>query len=246
MRLIVPFLLCSILLLPSAVFSRGNTKIETYQQAKKVLYQVIYRDHRITFYCNFPFEKNRFVRLPDGFIVPRHPDRANRVETEHVVPVENFGKAFPEWREGHEQCVADGRPFKGRKCVELVNEEFRRMESDLHNLYPSVGVVNAMRGNKNFQMFGPSAALPFGPTCPMRMENRSVEPPKEARGPIARTYLYMEATYQNYHMSSQQRRLMEAWDREYPPTEWECERARRIRKVQGNGNSVVEDKCPKE
>lgn len=225
-------------------YARGNIKIKTYQQAKKIMYETIYSDHRFTFYCNFPYEKNRSVDLPSSFVVPSHFDRANRVETEHVVPVENFGKTFAEWREGHPSCVSQtGKPFKGRKCVELVNPEFLQMEADLHNLFPSVGVVNAIRGNANFQMLPETAPLLFGPSCPMRKEKRRVEPPEAVRGTIARTYLYMDETYERYRMSAPQRRLMEAWDRQYPPSSWECERARRIRRIQGNPNPFVERQC---
>ena len=44
-------------------------------------------------------------------------------------------------------------------------------------------------------------------------------------------------------MSRQQRKLMETWDRQYPPDAWECERNERIRTIQGNGNEFVERFC---
>lgn len=34
-----------------------------------------------------------------------HLKRAKKVEWEHVVPAENFGRAFSEWRDGQEYCV---------------------------------------------------------------------------------------------------------------------------------------------
>ena len=77
-----------------------------------------------------------------------------RAETEHIVPVENFGRTFVEWREGHPLCVhSDDSPFKGRRCAQLASEEYREMEADMHNLYPAIGCVNAARGNRNFDMF---------------------------------------------------------------------------------------------
>ena len=75
-----------------------------------------------------------------------HVKRVNRAETEHIVPAENFGRTFSEWREGHPLCVhSDGNPYKGRKCAELANAEFGQMEADMHNLYPAIGSVNAAR-----------------------------------------------------------------------------------------------------
>ena len=34
-----------------------------------------------------------------------------------------------------------------------------------------------------------------------------------------------------------------AWDKNDPIDEWECERARRIEKIQGNRNDVVMENC---
>ena len=135
----------------------GISQAQTYADAKRMLYNDVYRtdDERVTIYCGFKFDAHRRIKLPDGFVIAAYPDRANRAETEHVVPCENFGRAFPEWREGSPLCVDTcGNPFKGRKCAELANEEFRQMEADLHNLYPSVGSVNAARKNYNFEELG--------------------------------------------------------------------------------------------
>jgi deoxyribonuclease-1 len=116
------------------------------------------------------------------------------------------------------------------------------MEADLHNLFPSVGCVNAARSNFNFEELG-IASQPFGPTCPMKFAGRKVEPPARVKGVVARAYLYMDDAYGEYRMSRQQKRLMETWDSMYPPDAWECERNRRIRRVQGNGNPFVERQC---
>lgn len=67
------------------------------------------------------------------------------------------------------------------------------------------------------------------------------EPPAEARGRIARTYLYMDATYPRYKMSKQTWQLMNAWDKMYPVSDWEYERARRIEKAQGNRNAILNE-----
>lgn len=82
----------------------------------------------------------------------------------------------------------------------------------------------------------------FG-TCDMRIDNRKAQPPERARGRIARTYKYMNATYPQYSMSKQQRKLMDAWSKMYPVSQWECVREKRIRGLQGNGNSFVSDFC---
>ncbi len=88
----------------------------------------------------------------------------------------------------------------------------------------------------------PNSKPDFG-TCDIRIESRKAMPPERARGRIARSYKYMDATYPKYSMSKQQRKLMAAWDKIYPVSEWECVRESRIRELQGNGNFFVRGAC---
>ena len=160
-----------------------------------------------------------------------------------MVPAENFGQAFAEWREGDAQCVDNrGKAFKGRKCAEKVSREYRLMQADLYNLYPAIGAVNALRQNYNFQML-PGEKPDFG-SCEMKIADRKAEPPIRSRGQIARTYKYMADAYApRYRMSRQQTQLMDAWDKMYPVDAWECTRARRIERLQGNENPFVKERC---
>jgi deoxyribonuclease-1 len=184
------------------------------------------------------------VVITSGFITSKHKKRAKWVEWEHVVPAENFGRTFSEWREGHSQCVSKkGKSFKGRKCASKMNEEYRHMQSDMYNLFPAIGAVNAMRSNYNFVARVDSKSE-FG-SCDMKIDNRKAEPPIESRGRIARAYLYMDATYKRYNMSKSQKQLMSAWDRMYSVSDWECERAKRIENTQGNANSIMAQRCSK-
>ena len=67
-------------------------------------------------------------------------------------------------------------------------------------------------------------------------------PPDRAKGSIARTYLYMSQEY-GFKLSKQQNQLMTAWNKLYPVDTWECERERRIFKIQGNHNPFVFKAC---
>lgn len=225
------------------LMAAGNTEIESFTKAKRLLEREVYFDHRVTLYCGAAFDARKNVTLPDGFTTPKHAKRARRVEWEHVVPAENFGRAFVEWREGADVCVDNkGKAFKGRKCAEKANAAFRYMQADLYNLYPAIGAVNAMRSNYRYSML-PGSPATFG-TCSMKIDGRRAEPPEAARGTIARTVLYMADAYQGvYRLSNQDRRLMEAWDRRYPVDAWECTRARRIEAIQGNPNERVKEAC---
>ena len=229
------------LIFASNSFAIGNTTNDSFSHAKKMLSHV-YADHRITFYCGAEYDAQGNVTLPDGFITPKHEKRADKIEWEHALPAENFGQTFVEWREGAPECVDNrSKAFKGRKCAEKVNAEYRMMQADMYNLYPAIGAVNAMRSNFNYQMLAGEPST-FG-SCEMKIADRKAEPPARARGQIARTYFYMQDSYSRYHMSSQQEQLMKAWDKQYPVDKWECTRAKRIEKLQGNENKFVKEPC---
>lgn len=224
--------------------STGNTTITSFNKAKKIMQTQIYTaaPMRTTLYCGASFDSNKNVVLPKGFHTTKYQSRLKRWEAEHVVPAENFGRTFTEWREGHPQCVdSKGKAFKGRKCAEKVNKEYRLMQSDLYNLYPAIGSVNAARQNYNFTML-PTAASDFG-QCDVRIDERKVQPPERARGIIARTYLYFEAVYPRYSMSKAQKQLMLAWDKQYPVSDIECQRANIIEEQQGNSNPILSARC---
>jgi deoxyribonuclease-1 len=120
-----------------------------------------------------------------------------------------------------------------------MNLDYRYMQADMYNLYPAIGAVNALRSNYSFTMLDGEES-DFG-TCDMEIDNRKAEPPVGARGRIARTYLYMDATYPRYKMSKKTRQLMGAWNKMYPVSDWECERARRIERSQGNRNTILSE-----
>jgi deoxyribonuclease-1 len=82
------------------------------------------------------------------------------------------------------------------------------MQSDMHNLFPAIGAVNAMKSNYSFvaQVDKKSG---FG-NCDMKIESRKAQPPISSRGRIARTYLYMDFIYQRYSMSKSQTQVNES------------------------------------
>ena len=111
--------------------------INSFSQAKAAAVKV-HADAPGTFYCgckiNWQGKKGVVDLQSCGYQVRKNENRASRVEWEHVVPA---------WQFGHQrQCWQDG----GRKnCAK--DPVYRKMESDMHNLQPSVGEVNADRGN---------------------------------------------------------------------------------------------------
>ena len=221
----------------------GNTTIQSFSKAKKILLRQVYRDHKTTFYCNCPFNSKKKILPSDNYTPKKEGKRAHRLEWEHIVPAHAFGQSFPEWRNGHPECkTRKGKPFKGRNCARKVALKFRYMESDLYNLVPAVGEINGLRSNYSFAMI-PLEKRAFG-KCDMEIEGRKAEPPLDKRGNIARTYFYMDWAYPGHGIiSKKNRKLFEAWDKGDPVDAWECERGRMIEGIQGTENPFVRKGC---
>lgn len=161
-----------------------------------------------------------------GYQTRAQPNRANRIEWEHIVPA---------WVIGHQRvCWQNG----GRKNCVSNDPVFHRAHVDLHNLTPVVGEYNADRSNYRFTML-PGTKSAYG-ACPSKVDfkQRAAEPRQDARGIVARTYFYMFDRY-NLSMSKAQQQLFMAWDAQYPVTEWERERDVRISRVMGHRNPFV-------
>ena len=239
MKIIVSLLIAT-LITTSAL--AANQEIHSFKKAKVTLEKLVYNNHRTTLYCGATFNASREVTPPKGFTTTKYVKRAKKIEWEHVVAAENFGRNFSEWHDGHKRCITKkGEVFTGRRCVQKANAEYRYMQADMFNLYPAIGAVNALRVNYNFTML-PDVKSDFG-SCAMKIDNRKAEPPEVARGRIARTHLYMEEAYKRYSMSKSQRKLMNAWDNMYPVSAWECARAKKITNLQKSDNNVVKRRC---
>jgi deoxyribonuclease I len=84
---------------------KGNTTNQSFNKAKKILLRQVYYDHPTTFYCGCPFSAKRKILPCDNYTPKRDNKRAHRLEWEHIVPAHALGQSFPEWRNGHPDCV---------------------------------------------------------------------------------------------------------------------------------------------
>jgi len=216
-----------------------NRQIANFATSKKHLWK-IYATARApqTLYagCEFVGKKIDWARC--CIDPPKGPRR--RLEWEHVVPAAAFGRQFDAWTDGHARCVdRRGKRFRGRKCARRVSASFRKMEADMHNLYPSVGLLNEARSHFPMALLAGEPRR-FG-RCDFEVSNKKVEPRPQARGEIARAYLYMAAAYPRFALlSDAQRAELHRWNRQDPPTHWERERNRAVRAVQGNENPFIQ------
>ncbi len=216
----------------------------TFIAAKKVLYEQIYADHRITFYCGCTYSADRKIDLAScGLTALADKPRAQRIEAEHIFPAAQFGNFRPCWRNPKDfpECVkSSGRTVSGRECCQRIDPLFEAAHNDLFNLVPVVGEVNGRRSDFSWGMIS-GEKREFG-SCNFEVDSsiRRVEPSETLQGDIARTMFYMADTY-GFSLSRQDEQLFTAWSKQDPPDAWEVERDRRIKAIQGRGNRFVED-----
>ena len=224
-----------VLILFVSLFSTAYGAPVSFERAKVEARQYVYHDrHQAalgTLYCGCQWEwvgrsGGRVDMASCGYAIRAQPTRAQRTEWEHIVPASNFGRA--------RQCWQDG----GRKNCNRTDPVFNAMEADLHNLSPAIGEVNADRSNYRFGVL-PGTALQHG-ACDFRVDfsQRVAEPRDPVKGMLARIYFYMHDRY-DLPMSEQQQRLLMAWDKQFPVSEWEKERDRRIATRMGHNNPFV-------
>lgn len=226
-------LLLSLLITPLSAFSLSVSHYQqnNFQQAKAVAAKI--NAGAPDFYCGCRIHWQGKKGVPDlsscGYSVRKNANRAGRIEWEHVMPAWEFGHQRQCWQHGgRKNCSKDA--------------DYRRIESDLHNLQPAIGEVNGDRNNFQYSQWN-GGEQPYG-QCSMKVDfkEKLAQPPERARGAIARTYFYMRDQY-HLRLSRQQTQLFSVWDKQYPVTAWECERDNRIAQVQGNHNAYVQQAC---
>jgi deoxyribonuclease-1 len=196
---------------------------QTFYHAKKELRQ-IYKENRKTFYCGCEFDSEHNIDLSScGYKVFKNPLRAKRVEWEHIVPVSFFGKKLSCWPNG------------GRQICSLSSDKFKKFESDLHNIVPSIGEINANRSNK---MHG----IVTNPTkygyCDFRINRYFAQPRKDIQGDVARIWLYMIYKY-DLTIPDHILKIYEQWNKDDPIDDHERWRNEQIIKIQGDSNIFI-------
>lgn len=193
---------------------------QTFSESKALLTKIWkFNDFTTEFYCKAPFHitNDGLKLIQSSNYTPRKPltnkktlnERTTIIEFEHIMPAHNFGQHLPCWRNG------------GRKACQN-DKTFTLMEADPRNLVPAIGEINGDRSNFRYAEAPKKFAYTQYGNCKVYTDfkARRFYPANYSKGLIARTYLYMSATY-NIPLSSQERKLMEAWDKMYPEDEYE-------------------------
>lgn len=148
-----------------------------------------------------------------------------RVNIEHVFPMS--------WVTRSLQCGT-------RDECRRRSSRFNRIEADLHNLYPSLVVVNKERASFGYSLIKGERFRFRGCDFEVDYRRRRVEPAPEARGRIARAMFYMHWAH-DLTLFRKQAKLLREWHRQYPPKAEEVKRNDIIERIQGNRNPFIDD-----
>ena len=229
----------SVALLCISSFNALAKAPDDYRHAKKIANQ-LFKNHRQTLYCQCPYDSKKRINLKACHMEKAsHIKRAQRMEWEHMMPAENFGRQFKCWRE--KLCVSskNGKRYRGRKCCQKISPEFRKAEAELYNLWPAVGLVNQARSNYRYSPL-PSKTGFYGCSMEIDKKARKASPPSHARGIVARANLFMADKYK-IRLSKSQRKLFDAWNKTYPPSKFEKRWAADVAKITGYKNKYISE-----
>lgn len=212
---------------------------QTYRQAKVELRDHVYHDRSDadfgTLYCGCSWDwttrSGGDTNLDKGcdYQSEGNEYRAARIEYEHIVPAYMMG--------GERQCWED----EGRKHCATEDPVFGAMYTDMHNLTPSIGEVNAQRSNYPYGSVEGNESDYGGCATKFDERRKVLEPRDQAKGFVARVTFYMVDRYdlREEVLTPELEETLLQWVRRYPVSDWERERNRRIAKIQGNVNPFV-------
>ncbi len=208
----------------------------SFSKAKRLAME-IFKDNPETLYCQCRFDSNKQINLASCNMQDAGTiERALRVEFEHIMPAYQLGQHFRCWTEAI--CTnSKGKKYRGRKCCRAVNRQFRAAEAELYNLWPSVGLINQLRSNFDYDYLHHQYPA-YG--CDFKYDNhmKKAEPGNLVKGLVARASLFMAEQYQ-IPMSEEQRQLFLTWHQQYPVTSWEIEWSRQVAEIEGYSNPWI-------
>ena len=200
-----------------------NKVIPNFGEAKSIL-RNIYGNKNITFYCGCAYQK-RSIKSGCSLKSLKKRKRDTRLEWEHIVPASRFGKTFESWSASKSLCPPRKRKngkmkkISSRKCASKKSKSFRLMSSDLFNLVPVVGTVNAWRSAKKMKVIKDGKII-----CNDVSHSKGFfSPPKSKKGNIARIYLYMSHVYpDHFKLSQKEIKMFDLWNKTDPVDDNEC------------------------
>lgn len=194
---------------------QSQSQAAGWRGAKAAMYRVIYKGHNYTLYYGCSYTGS-VIDLSTCKYTPveREKFRATRVEAEHIVPASLLpARKFECWKISRFEC-------------ESTDPKAQAMLFDLHNLAPSVGQLNLIRGN-----------MRYGET------KGTFNPPDCVKGDVARVWFYMRFKHKLEFLPGEEEMFLR-WSKMDPVSPWENERERRIRNHNSIANPYVKGQEP--
>ncbi len=119
-------------------------------------------------------------------------------------------------------------------ACEHRSANYRRIETDLHNIVPAEAVFELKQRNVRY---GELAGKGQAGKCGVRNHQGVMEPPDRIKGDIARTIAYMHSAYGLPLLTPL--KTLQKWNQLDPPDRAERARNRRIQSIQGTANPYV-------
>jgi len=182
-----------------------------------------------TFHCGCNFDKIKQV-FPNicasNSKVTLENKTSRTLEWVSMMPIHIFGGSLRCWTKN--LCKrSHGLKANGAQCCSEVSPKFKKMESDMHNIFPAINNLSSIE--KKFD-FGGMWEYQF---CPEE------KPSLKIRGDIARAYFYMSYQYK-ISLREDLEDSMRKWHFDDPPDNWEEIRNDRIEGIQGNRNLFID------
>ena len=192
------------------------TPAKSWSQAKNLLDDKVYFDHRRTIYCGCKYTSDNDSD-GSGDInadqcglqnVQQMRHVRNSIQWEHIVPASRMPiEQWSCWQKEKEIQACKGSDgavkHKNRNCCERVSPTAKVMILDLFNVAPSAAQLNQYRVNDLYgEIPDDSDYEGFGAQCEARDLNGTTpgpeglfEPPDCKKGDVARTWFYMRLVH---------------------------------------------------
>lgn len=160
------------------------------------------------------------------------------IEWEHIVPASKLSEKLSCSQEY--KFSTDNK----RTYCQKTSEDFRKMESDLHNLVLAIASLNRDRKDSNYsqqQKSDKKSKYNDLRKCGYQSNNGTFVPRSNVRGWIARTYLYMYKMY-DIALTPFELQQYKEWDQRYPPSQKEFKMREIINGIMGSKSQKVMDR----
>lgn len=193
----------------------------------------LYQDHPRTFFCEHTFSKTGVLT---SYGSKQQAIIDETITWMQIVPIKQLAPFYACYQQ---PCLdKHGKRQQGVRCCQKHDQQFQRMQKDLHNFVPETRTLKNLRNRYTFGEFAHASAKSSSCHFFVDKKIKQLEPAPNKRGRIARTYLYMKDHYP-LRLSDEEMALYLRWHQEYPVTQEERLRNEKIFGLQGTRNHWV-------